>query len=250
MTNSHDTPQYEVLFNLLSDYSRAFCAEARRVSESLGLDWNSNTAQFEVDVYFVFQLSCSMLGLEHQRDVWEEMMFFCESQLLSRYAPPALSADDLSDVVVARIERYGSVRNSNIESGQDLVTTGLKWLRQHLASGNRNQVLADPPIMIGDFFAEQRFIMAMVPVEMRVAGEFGCSLKHVFQATSDVRTLPIERMKELVSAGRAEAKNLAPKHAAQVRPTIETVLSKLDEGEQLLAEQPLKSDKRWWQFWK
>ncbi|MCH8151494.1 MAG: hypothetical protein IH830_03870 [Planctomycetes bacterium] len=242
MTNSQEVRQYQVLFDLLSDYSRALCGEAREISESLGLGWNSKTAQFEVDVYFVFQLSASMRGLKHQREVWEEMMLFCESQLLSRYARPVLEADDLSDVIIARIERYGNAHNRSIESGQEPVTTGLKWLRQHLASGNGNKVVADPAFMIGDYFAEMRFIMAMVPVEMRVDGEFGCCLKHILQATSDVRTLSLERIKELVGAGSREAQQLAPKDIGHVRPTIEKVLSRLDEGEQQLAGQRLKSD--------
>lgn len=250
VTNSLEVRQYQFLFDLLSEYSRTFCGKARDLSESLGLEWNSETAQFEVDVYFVFHLSCSMLGLEHQRDVWEGMMLFCESQLLSRYARPVLEANDLSDVIVARIERYGSDRNSSIESGQDPFTSSLKWLRQHLASGNGNEVVADPAFMIGDFFAEQRFIMAMVPVEMGVGGEFGCCLKHVLKATSDVRTLSLERIKELVGDGSAEAQQLAPKHSAMVRPAIDEGLSMLDAGEQLLAGQRLKPDKRWWQVWK
>ena len=250
MTNSQEVGQYQFLFDLLSDYSREFCDKAQDLSEALDLGWNSKTAKFEVDVYFVFQLSCSMLGLKHQRDVWEEMMLFCESQLLSRYDLPVLEADDLSDVIVARIERYGNGLNRSIESGQDPVTTGLKWLRQHLDSGDGKKVVADPAFMIGDFFAEQRFIMAMVPIEMRLGGEFGCCLKHVFKETSDLRTISLERIKELVGAGSAESQRQSPKHIGNVDPEIDKVLTILDEGDQLLAGHPRKSAKRWWQVWK
>jgi hypothetical protein len=169
-----------------------------------------------VDAYFAFLLSSSLLGHKHNRQVWEDMCYLCEAKLTEIHREQ-VSSNDLSEVIVARIEDYGSIANRCAESGDAPTRAFIRKLRQHLmASSHADRVDPKHPIMIGDALQEFALFLEYLRVDLCFAGAFECGLKHVLQRTNDVRTLSEEELTSLVRAGQKEA-------AAIVARTLESM---------------------------
>lgn len=81
MTLTQIPEQYAFLFRLLRDSSAAYTDELAKLAGNYGDTWNPHTARFEVDAYLAFQLSSSLLNLEHNREVWHDMCYLCEAAL-------------------------------------------------------------------------------------------------------------------------------------------------------------------------
>ena len=61
------------------------------------------------------------------------------------------------------------------------------------------------PVVIGDVFERFELKSMMFPTHMRVSGKFRCCLKHLFEATLDIRSLSLEEMDVLFENGSKEA---------------------------------------------
>ena len=81
MTSSQIPEQYAFLFRLLRECSAAYTDELTKLAGDYGDAWNPRTARFEVDAYFAFHLSLSLVHLEHNGQVWEHMCHLCEAAL-------------------------------------------------------------------------------------------------------------------------------------------------------------------------
>ena len=202
--------QYVCLFRLLRQSSQAYAEELERIAGSAGDEWNPRTARFEIDAYFTYLLSRALLGHKHDRQVWEDMCFLCETALIGIHGDQ-LSNDDLSDVFVARVEGYGQIQNRCAKSGNELATELVKALRQHLvASSHGDHVEEQHPVIIGDFLREFDASLAYLRIDHLCAGAFLCALKHILQRTNDVRTLSEQELLELAVVGQDEGIAAAP----------------------------------------
>ena len=224
--------QYTFLFRFLRECSQAYTDRIEKVAADSGAEWNPRTARFEVDTYFVFLLSASLLGHEHDREGWEDMLHLCETALMEIHREQ-VSSDDLLAVFVARVKDYGLIQNRCAESGDAPTADLIKSLRQHLmASSHDDRIQAEHPIVIGDAFRELALFFEFLRIDLFLAGAFSCGLKHILQRSNDVRTLPEEELITLAQAGQKEAAAIANRTLAS-----------------MAAESPAPP-RRWWRFWR
>lgn len=204
-----DKPQYGLIYDLMITYADIYCHRLKKVAQNTEVPWNARTAPFEVDVYFAFLLSCSMLGHKHDRLVWQQVCEYCTEELVARYATHITECEDLVQIITDRIQDYGKTRNTCIEKGMGLTHELLEdlWLNL-LASGCRDKVEAKPGVMITDGVKHFEFAGMMEAVEMQVASTFQCCLKHLLQATQDIRTMAIPEMNRLILEGQEDAKRV------------------------------------------
>ena len=207
---STDIPtQYQFLFCLLRESSKQFAEQAEEMMKEHGVPFNLGTLRFEIDAYLTFLLSCSLLNLKHDRQVWEDMCNLCEV-VLSKIHEQSLTNEDLADVIVARIQQYGDIANRCASSGDPPQISWLKALRQNImASAHQNRVAAGHPLIIGDIFQEHSILLGLVAIDLMCAGRFGCALKHMFQRTNNVRTLSEGELAKLACAGAKEGAEIA-----------------------------------------
>ena len=223
--------QYAFLFRLLRDSSAAYTDELAKLEGDYDDVWNPRTARFEVDAYLAFQLSSSLLNLEHNREVWQDMCHLCEATL-TRIHEELITSGNLSDVIAARVEGYGRIASRSPNWGR-AHTAFVKSLRQHImASSNDDRVEAEHPLVIGDAFKESALLSEYRGIDLLFAGAFCCVLRHILQCTTDVRMLSDEELTSLAEAGQREA----TANAART----------LDSRARESSGQP----KRWWQFWR
>jgi len=203
--SSQPRAQHAVVFDLLSEYAAAFCEIAEIVFVQEGAQWDMRTAKFEVDVYFTFVLSASVLWHEHDMDAWEDLMSYCEERLLERHAN-LLSMDSLRDVIASRMERYGRVTNGCIERrDKPIWSAWIEWVcRSVTASATRQPIEADQPLIISDPLQRHRMHMRMLPIQFQVCGAFECCLKHLFMECTDFRRWAPEEMARRIVAAQRE----------------------------------------------
>ena len=225
MAENQSNPQYFIILELLSEYAKSFCECAQIIFAQEGWDWDAQSAQFEVDVYFLFVLSCTLLNYGHDREVWEELMFFCEDALVERYAGLS-SADDLRDVIASRVERYGRITNGCIERhDKPIWSAWIEWVcRSITASAVRKPIEANPPIIIGSFLERWRIEAKMLPVQFEIGGAFGCCLKHLFQGRSDFRGGDTADMLRRIRSAQQEAQEIRARGGAEIRTLMEKQL--------------------------
>ena len=232
MTATTMPRQYAFLFGLLRDCSGVYTDQLASLSADHHSSWNPMTARFEVDAYFAFKLSASLVHLKHDRHVWEDMCSFSEVALSAIHAEK-VSCDDLADVIAARAEEYGRIANRCGESGEAPTIPLVKSLRRHIMASSRDdRVRAESPLVIGDAFQEFSLLLGYLRIDLLYAGPFSCVLKHIFQRTRDVRTLSEDELVALAQAGQTEAAAIA----AQI-PDLTSLLAS-----------PRKQP--WWQFWR
>ncbi len=232
MMSTEIPEQYGFLLRFLRECSAAYTDQLTKLAGDYRATWNPRTARFEVDAYFAFLLSCSLLNLEHNRQVWEDMCYLCEAALTEMHQEH-ITSENLSDVIVARIEDYGRIANRTCESGDAPQIAWIKSLRQHImASSHENRVDAEHGMVIGDCFEEFALFFDYLRIDLFFAGAFVCGLKHISQRTTDVRRLSEEELTSLVEAGQTEAAAIAAR-------TLDS----------MACESSSKS-KRWWQFWR
>ena len=239
--------QYRLLPGLLCEWSASYHEQLGKLWTDHGDAWNPRTSRFEVDVYFTFLLSRSLLGHKHERQVWEDMYWFCEATLVAVHGGKVL-CEDLVGVILARFDEYGGIANSCAESGDaDISIKATERLRQHIMASSRDdRVEKNPPWVICDIFADLPRRSAHLRIDWFFAGSFGCALKHICHRTNDLRTLSEEEFRSLVQAGEQEAIPLAKEMSDVLRSSEEELYAKLGA----LANDPPVEAKRWWQFWR
>jgi len=224
--------QYTFLFRLLSEYSAGYTEELTKLAADKEETWNLRTARFEVDAYFASRLSDSLLRHKHNHQVWVDMCYLCRDALAEIHQE-YITSENLSDVIVARIEEYGRIANLASKLGDPPQVPWVKSLRQHImASQHTDCVQAEHPLMIGSFFKETALFFDYVRIDLFFGGGFSCGLRHIFQRTTDVRKLPEEELTSLAQAGAREAAAIAAR-------TLDSML-----------REPSAQPKRWWEFWR
>lgn len=212
MTSTEVPTQYGFLFRLLREFSEEYSDQLEKLWMDNGRAWNQRTARFEVDAYFVFRLSSSLLGHKQERQVWEDMYYLCEAALVEIHKEHVLS-DNLANVIVARITEYGDIANHCGESHDAFVRTLTERLRHRIMiSSHDDHVEESPPFVLCDIYKELDLRYWHLRIDWSIAGAFDCALKHVFQRTNDVRTLSEEEFRSLVEAGQKEAIPLGKKN--------------------------------------
>lgn len=226
--------QYKALLGFMLDCSRAYKEGLAKEAEDVGLPWNHATANLEIDIYFVFLLSASMLAHGHNRSVWTEMCFLCESALVG-FHEEKLWGDSFSDVIASRIKEYGEIKSRGAERGEGSgFDLGTRLLEHVDASSSDGDIVTIGPrvITLRDAFQRHELQVRAVCLDMQIAGWFRCGLKHILQRANDIRELSGQEIVELAARGQIEADAITAKAFEKMR-----------------CDKPGKP-RRWWQFWR
>jgi hypothetical protein len=210
MTSDHQIPvQYDKIFDLLSQYSQKYYTETQDIFRKLGRQWNPYPCRFEIDTFFLYELSSSMQSHEHNKTVLTEICFDFENRISQSYANRFAIEGDLKDILRNRIIGYCERSNYAVEKKESSDMAVLKMLLQKISSANcDNPVSAESVFVIEDCFEELEITSKMFPIQTCVSGFFCCCLKHLFKATSDIRTLSLEEMDSMIKDGRREAEKI------------------------------------------
>lgn len=196
-----------------------------------GHPFNPVTTRFEVDVYFAYLLSHSLLAYQQEREVWEHMCVLCEYTLCRRHSE-VISCVDLGDLIAARVEGYARILDNCQASGNNPHTAWIKALLGHIAaSAQSNLVEVHHAVITGDLIEEFLSLAVMVDFDVRIAVASCCGLKHICRRATDFRTLSSAEMFELMSRGREEAWEIADSRASETM------------------KNPPQRKKRWWSFY-
>lgn len=235
-------PQYDRLFDLLKQYAERYYVQTQQIYSKFGREWNPYPCRFEIDTYFLFQLSVSMQGLEYNESALQETCMDFEDHIIQSFSGKFPVADNLQNIIRTRITDYCERRNYALRENESHNVALLESLLQNIDADNvAEQVEAASPIVIGDFFEKSEIKASMLPVQMHISGEFRCCLKHLFR--SDISSLSIQEMNKLIDNGREEAKEILSKFDMQGVTETTNVLKQLRA---ILTKQK----KKWWQFWK
>jgi hypothetical protein len=230
MASNKYPDQYGYLFSYMSQYSSIFTDDIAKPLTEMK-EWNPLTARFEVDVYFAFLVSFMMLNFKHDQQVWEEMCGFMY-MILSEIHKKLQFCESRSNVYDARMQRYGDITNSCIQSGDAPEAGCVKQLLQHiLASSKDDQIEADHPLVVLGLHERYFLEIEFQKTNISLTCVFEGGLSHIFQYTTDIRTLSENKFLELVISGEKEA-------ASRVTNTHASITH---------SRSP--KPKPWWQFW-
>jgi hypothetical protein len=232
MNSSQIPPQYDFLIRMLMEHSGGYTKQLAKISSELKSTFSIMPASFEVDVYFTFLLSASLVHMKHNHQVWKDLCFLCEDGFSASY-DGKFSCDDFRRVIAARIQGYGEILKQCRESGENPGMPCLKYLHQHiLASSQESRVEELSPIIISDYFDKFNLLLEYQQVDLYWAEGFSGALIHIFEHTNDIRTLSEDQLIALAHAGREEA------------------LARVAQAVKATSQVPLAEQKRWWQFWR
>lgn len=234
--------QYDILFELLCEYADEYYAETEKVFKKFDKKWHPYPSRFEIDVFFLFELSKQILGLKQDMDVVRGIQSYFVERLMQRFKNKITIATTFEDVIGARVQRYGQARNDCIKNDKTIDMVMLDEVIQNIRMTNLSEEIdANRGLVIGDFFELIELKSAMLPIQIK-SGEFSCCLKHLFKSTSDIRSLSSEEINILIDRGSQDAKQILSKldlsqisDSINITKHIRTILSQR---------------KKWWQFWK
>lgn len=241
MSQRQSEANQAILFKLLNRKAQVFQSQLAETAHVLGDGWNEDLAGFEVDVYFLFLLSCSMLAHKQVMEGWEDTVLL-GSQIIAKFHPSiAQSTEGIEDLVAARVERYGADRNKGIAAGEyDLHKTLSALTVNVINSAYGGNALAHGPLLIVGSVKRSELEISLQSLSKLVALPFLCCLKHVFQQGNDYRALSTDTLLRAIDAGESEAEEYLRENCLG-HPTQET------KGK---SPHPIRSSRRWWQIWR
>lgn len=219
MTSDHQFQmQYDKLFDLFTQHSEKYYTEAEGVFRKFNKEWNADflrfkpdLLRFEIDMFFLFELSSSMLSAKLDKSVWSEILHLFQDRLIQHFTGKISIVDTFEDIIRARVEGYGRVKNSygGTHDFAGLYIDLLRELLQNIyASNSRGEIAVRNPVVIDGFFEKTEFECRMRPIHMSTSEEFSCCLKHLFKANSDIRSLSSEEIDRLIERGKREAEKI------------------------------------------
>jgi len=234
--------QYDILFELLCEYSKKYYTETERIFRKFDNKWDPHASRFEIDVFCLFELSKQMLGLKQDMDVVRGIQSYFVERLMQRFKNKITIATTFEDVIGARVQRYGQARNDCIKNDKTIDMVMLDEVIQNIRMTNLSEeIVANRGLVVGDFFELIELKSAILPIQIK-SGEFSCCLKHIFKSTSDIRSLSSEEIDILINRGRQDAKQILSKlDLSQISDSINIT----KHIRTIFAQR-----KKWWQFWK
>ena len=227
-------PQYDRLFDLLKQYAERYYVQTQQIYSKFGREWKACPCRFEIDTYFLFKLSKHMQRSGYSQDALRKNCTDFEDRIIQSSSGKFPVADDLQNIVRRRIVDYCEGDAS------------ISLLQNIDADNVAKQVEIESLVVIRDSFEESEIKTSMVLTEIRIAGEFQCCLKHLFEEVSDIRSLSVQEMNKLIDDGRKEAKQILPKLLDEIR----MLAARKAVVENQLRKGLGKQKKKWWQFWK
>lgn len=190
------------VFNYLGAFAEGFCDEAKDIADAIGFFWNSATARFEVDIYFVFLLAFALQQHKQNEDASSEMMVHCYYRLLKRYSP-LLASDNLPSVIDRRMAGFIACTNDSMKRGEsfhEIVWT--KCLSRNLTRSSGNIIGPETPLKLVGATETRQFELSMPLAQLFHAHKWLFVLSALFRSTEDFRV--IDNIDELVDLGIAE----------------------------------------------
>jgi len=184
-------PQHDRLFDLLKQYSDRYYVEIEMIYARFGRTWNPYPCRFEIDTYFLSRLSMSMQNPEHPQTEWQQTCMDFENQITQFYSDRFTTEGNLQDILRKRITKYHEIDNWVLEDNESLDKIQIDSLLHDIEGENNSlasflrdtrdtsapketkcseiallemllrnidasiiheDIVPDPPIVIGDFF--------------------------------------------------------------------------------------------------
>ncbi|MFA5459918.1 MAG: hypothetical protein WC283_01055 [Candidatus Paceibacterota bacterium] len=174
------------------------------------------TTLFEITIYCLFRLDLSLVKLEQQDDVREELFLFCVENTVKKFEKE-LKNNNLREIIDNRLNGYGAIiRNSNKDKFQEFFFHLLQLIYK---SQNSNKVdfrnFEGETVILADAFQEFSLKANLFEGERNIVSCFGCCLKHLFQDNDNFMLLTLQEIEERINDGIREAKEILKNDESQ-----------------------------------
>ena len=201
---------------------------------------------FEIDVYFVFQLSFAMKRTDRYAEVWPKTMTHA-LDILDAYEDVAQSKEQLHEAVVARMEDYRDAAAAAAESGESPVLGWATILGNLIRAGEGvDYVEVNTPFIIDGIGKAEEVRSRVALAQVEVGDVFLGKMAALFEG-KDFRELTDEEFSARI---RQEETKATAARDPELERMMRDAVSKANALGQFFGRVFEPPQKKWWEFWK